>query len=742
MRLREFFFGSLRRQLIFGVAAVHAVMMSLFVWDLTERQQDMLLDRQIEQAQALAQTLATSAAGWLAARDISGLQELAEAQRRYPQLAFAMLLDREGQVLAHTERARQGQYVRDLPHEAKLTLLARGSALVDAIAPAMLAGHAVGWARVGIGQQETREKLDAITRNGVLYALVAIAIGSILALLMGNRLTRKLYAMRRVSETVRAGRQEMRVPDLGGDEAGQLARDFNAMLDGLSSSEKRFTNIVNLATDAIISVDENQRICSFNTGAEQIFGYTTAEILGQLLDRLLPEHLAEAHREHIRRFAAGPDAARDMNRRAEIHGRRKDGTEFPAEASISKVKQNDKFQFTVFLRDITERRQAEEKIRKLGVELRQFKDTLDQTLDCVFMFRPDTLRFIYVNEGAKRQIGYNEVELLQMTPVDIKPEFSLERFQHVLRPMIDGVQPSLTFQTVHRHKNGHDIPVEIFLQLVHLEGQEPRFVAMVRDVTERKRIEQEIRQLNTSLERKVIERTAELETANKELEAFSYSVSHDLRAPLRGIDGFSQALMEDYADKLGDQGKGYLQRVRAASQRMAELIDDMLKLARVTRAPMQREPVDLSTLARSIAAELQRIQPQKPVDFVIEPKLHAAGDPKLLRVLLENLLANAWKFTGKQERPRIELGARRDNGTPVYFVRDNGAGFDMRYAHKLFGAFQRLHTIAEFPGTGIGLATVQRIVHRHGGRAWADAAEGHGATFFFTLSPEPARTPA
>ena len=570
-----------------------------------------------------------------------------------------MLLDQKGQVLAHTDRSRLGQYVRDLPREARPALLAHSETLVDAIAPAMLGGHPVGWARVGINQQVVREKLAVITRNGVLYALAAIAIGSILALLMGNRLTRKLYAIRRVSETVRAGRQEARVPDLGGDEAGQLARDFNAMLDGLSSSEKRFTNIVNLATDAIISVDENQRICSFNTGAEQIFGYTTAEILGQLLDRLLPEHLAEAHREHIRRFAAGPDAAREMNRRAEIHGRRKDGTEFPAEASISKVKQNGKFQFTVFLRDITERRQAEEKIRKLSVELRQFKDTLDQTLDCVFMFRPDTLRFTYVNEGAKRQIGYNEAELLQMTPVDIKPEFSLERFQHVLRPMIDGVQPSLTFQTVHRHKDGHDIPVEIFLQLVRLEGQEPRFVAMVRDITERKRIEEEIRQLNASLEHKVIERTAELLAANQELEAFSYSVSHDLRAPLRSIDGFSQALLEDYADRLDDPGRGHLNRVRAATQRMGHLIDDLIKLARVTRTEMKRETVNLSALASDVIEELRKNEPERQVDWHVEPDLVTEGDDRLLRVAIENLLGNAWKFTGKTANAMIEFGAAR-----------------------------------------------------------------------------------
>jgi len=249
-----------------------------------------------------------------------------------------------------------------------------------------------------------------------------------------------------------------------------------------------------------------------------------------------------------------------------------------------------------------------------------------------------------------------------------------------------------------------------------------------------------IQEQNTALqkahdesERHVMERTAELEAANKELESFSYSVSHDLRAPLRGIDGFSQALLEDYGDRLDRQGKNYLQRVRAASQRMAELIDDMLSLSRVSRGEMKREPVNLGALARSIATELHNADSQRQVEFIIIPELPASGDARLLRVVMENLLRNAWKFTGKNSTAKIEVGVDRRNGQPVYFVRDDGAGFDMAYAGKLFGAFQRLHSSAEFQGTGIGLATVQRVIRRHGGRVWAESKVGQGATFYFTL---------
>jgi signal transduction histidine kinase len=230
------------------------------------------------------------------------------------------------------------------------------------------------------------------------------------------------------------------------------------------------------------------------------------------------------------------------------------------------------------------------------------------------------------------------------------------------------------------------------------------------------------------------ERTSkDLEAANKELETFSYSVSHDLRAPLRSVEGFSQILLEDYADKLDEEGRGYLGRVRAASRRMALLIDDLLNLSRVTRSALRRQTVDLSALAKEIAAEIRKSQPEREVRFMIAEGLKTNGDARLLSVALENLLGNAWKFTQKEDKATIEFGAVAHDGGIAYFVRDDGVGFDMSYAAKLFGAFQRLHNPDEFEGTGIGLATVARIVHRHGGRVWAKGEVGKGATFYFTL---------
>lgn len=262
-------------------------------------------------------------------------------------------------------------------------------------------------------------------------------------------------------------------------------------------------------------------------------------------------------------------------------------------------------------------------------------------------------------------------------------------------------------------------------------------LALQMNIAKRKRVELEIKELNLTLEERINSRTEQLEAANKELESFAYSVSHDLRAPLRSLDGFSAALLEEYSKNLDDEGKDYLQRVRAAARRMAQLIDGMLELSRMSRVEICHERVNLSLLAQATAADLNKTQPERRVEWIIEPDMVANGDVRLLRAVLENLLNNAWKFTARCDKGKIEFGVLSSSGVDedntTYYVRDNGVGFDMMYADKLFGVFQRLHKTTEYPGTGIGLATVERIIRRHCGRIWAEGKVEDGATFYFTL---------
>ena len=342
------------------------------------------------------------------------------------------------------------------------------------------------------------------------------------------------------------------------------------------------------------------------------------------------------------------------------------------------------------------------------------------------------------NSGAQEMYGWTEKEAAGQVMHELLRTSSAIPLTEMKR--ILAQEGRWYGELVHTRSDGREIVVESRQVLQRdTAGRPAGYLEINRDITDRKRAEEEIRQLNTELEQRVRQRTAELETANRELEAFAYSVSHDLRAPLRGIDGWSLALMEDYCgecERLDGKGRKYLERVRSETQRMGHLIDDLLQLSRITRAEMHRDSVDLSAAVESVAARLRDTHPRRCLEFAIRPGLTAFGDARLLEIALTNLLDNAVKFTGPRAHARIEFDTVACEGKTAFVVRDNGVGFDMAYASTLFGAFQRLHSDSEFSGTGIGLATVQRVVQRHGGRIWAEAAPDRGAAFYFTLGPE------
>ncbi|MEN9222936.1 MAG: CHASE3 domain-containing protein [Thermostichus sp. BF3_bins_97] len=502
----------------------------------------------------------------------------------------------------------------------------------------------------------------------------------------------------------------------------QRTAELASTLEALQSSEHQYRQLFQSNPMPMWLADpDSLAFWDVNEAAIRQYGYDRAEFLGMTLRDL---ELPGSHPQNV----LGTDLG------LSTWHRRKDGTCLEVEMTSHEVQMEGRRGSLTLARDVTELRRAQDSLQRTLRDLSDLKYAIDEAAIVATTDAQGTITD--VNDRFCQIAQYSRAELIGQNHRLINSGHHDKAF---FRQMWLTISRGHIWkgEICNRAKDGSLYWVDtVIVPFLDDQNKPWQYLAIRFEITNRKQAEAEIRQLNQTLEQRVEERTLQLELANRELEAFSYSVSHDLRAPLRSIDGFGQALLEDYNDQLDAVGQDYLRRIRAATQRMGQLIDDLLMLSRVTRSELKRDWVNLSQLAHWIAQELEQSNPQRSVLWSIEPDLMAYGDPRLLRVVLENLLDNAWKFTAKQEQAHIEVGSHRQDHERIYFVRDNGAGFDMHYADKLFGPFQRLHPSEDYAGTGIGLATVQRIIHRHGGHIGAEAALGEGAIFSFTLGGE------
>jgi PAS domain S-box-containing protein len=512
--------------------------------------------------------------------------------------------------------------------------------------------------------------------------------------------------------------------DAEGNPSGIL--ESNRDIGRSKQEEQKFRNLLESAPDAIVIVDQKGLIQLINAQTEKLFGYTRAELIGAPVETLVPQCFRGRHWSHREGYAQSPQP-RSMGAGLELYGRRKDGTEFPIEISLSPLETAEGTLLCSAIRDVTQRKQLAERHRENELRFRLLIDAVKDY--AIISLDADGLVTTW-NTGAERLKGYSSGEIIGQHMSRFYPQADIARRKPDQELQQAASTGHMEDQGWRVRKDGSHFWAEVAITAVHdSAGKLIGFLKIAKDITAKRDAEDQIQKLNSEL----TQRVEELGTVNRELESFSYSVSHDLRAPLRHVDGFARILKEEYSPTLPEDAIRYLDRILEAATHMGQLIDDLLNLARIGRREMKREGVRIANVVKQAIAELPSEAQERHIEWRIEPLPEMNCDAGLLKLVFSNLLSNAVKFTRKQPIAVIEIGARMTGGVATIFVRDNGVGFDPRYADKLFGVFQRLHRHEDFEGTGVGLATVQRIIRRHGGEIWAESQVNSGTTFSFTL---------
>lgn len=723
--------NGVRAQLILAVAGVHALLMSLFVWDAIARQRAMLRQMQSEQAAAVSQSMATASAGWVAAHDVAGLQEIVEAQGRYPELVFAMVLDRDGLVLAHSDRGRLGYYVRDLPSTPSYTVLARGPELVDAVAPVEIAGRHIGWVRVGLGQRVADAQVAQITRDGMFYASAAIAVGILLAALMGTSLTMRLRRIRRVSEAVSAGRRDARVPNLGGDEIGTLANDFNVMLDHLAERDAEIrlkSTALDVAANSMVITDRNGCTQWANPAFIAMTGYSREEVIGHDLGDLVRSgrQSAEFYRRLWETILTGHTWS------GELVNRRKDGSLYSEEMTIAPLvdERGEITHFIAVKQDISSRRANEEALRASEERFRQVVETITQVF---WVTDAQRTRMLYISPGYEKIWGRSREALYRSISewtdamhTDDRRRLSdlAERHRRgdydetyrVLRP--DGDE---------RWVRARAFPVR------DASGEITRIVGVAEDVTEAKRIEEQFL------------RAQRLEAVG----TLASGIAHDLNnilSPVLLVGGLLRSSLHEARDL------EMLQMIEKSAHRGAAVIRQLLTFSRGT--PGERVALQLPHLVKEMVHIATETFPRNiEVKQDILPGIWCVrADPTQLHQVLMNLCVNARDAmpTGGCLTLAVRNLAVAADSPPrdpplapgpyvVLAVGDTGVGIPESIRHRIFDPFFTTKGVGA--GTGLGLSTALGIVKGHGGALGVESAPGNGTTFSVYLPAEPAAEP-